>query len=227
MQRVKSVVMDLCVLWMKVHSAETEVILTLCRVCPSSLLAVMNRRGAKTWLWSGRSAYPSIDPSPQQLIPTGVCVWERKRVEDTFGEAWQQKVKSQHKCHRIVAILVETCSFLLLEKSFSPTSQVNISLAMMHLFYFCFPSCFSFPPFFLPSFPQHKTTPYRPAAQNTCNTQSHVWRNLKISPHTSPRKRQQWMIEEKTELACLCECLSNQSKTISGCNNRKDASYPT
>lgn len=153
-----------------------------------------------------------------------MCVCVRERIEDTYGEAWQQKVKSQHKCHRVDAIQEKTCRFLFLEISCSPTSQVNITPAMMHLFCFSFPSCFSSPPLFLLSFPQHKTTPYHTAAQNTCNTLtiSHVWCNLKISAHTSPRKRQQWMIEEKTALGYLCECLSNQSEQISGYNNRMD-----
>jgi len=181
----------------------------------------MNRQGAKTWLWSGRSAYPYIDPSPQQWIPTEVCVWERKRVEDTFGEVWPQKVKSQHNCHRIVAILVETCSFLLLEKSFSPMSQVNICFIFVSLPAFLFLLSFSRLSHSTKRLPTAQL-PKTPATHNlTCGAY------LKISPHTSPRKRQQRMIGEKIGIARLCECLSNQSKTISGCNNRKDASYPT
>lgn len=146
-----------------------------------------------------------------------MCVWER--VEETFGKAWQQKVKSQHKCHRIDAILEETCSFLLLEISCSPTFQVNISLW-----------CVCFVLVSLPAFLFLLSFPIFPTAQNDSLLPScpkhlqHTISHLKISLHTSPHKRQQWMIEEKTVLVCLCECSSNQSKLISSCKNRMDAS---
>lgn len=91
---------------------------------------------------------------------------------------------------------------------------------------------FSFPfLLFFSSFLSHSTE-WLPATQlletPATHAQSHTCGAiLKISAHTSPCKRQQWMIEEKTALACFCEFLSNQSTQISGFNNRMDPSYPT